>query len=211
MPEIRSPLQLKVNVAGQLLDAAYEGCQRGGLPQASVGVQLDVLESCAGNQEHGHLGVGRRTEIANEVSAADARVHDHQSRTNAACELRQGGVSVRDRLHDVSLGDESDRHVLSCFRVVVDDQDERFRYHNPRHGHAASMPAYQQAVPFGESDVIRHSIDFHGSMIRPGALFAPICVWQLLQSPDVCVAIIARVPAALTTFALNGSATATAE
>ena len=27
-----------------------------------------------------------------------------------------------------------------------------------------------------------------GNRIRPGALLVPVCVWQLLQSPDVCIA-----------------------
>ena len=41
----------------------------------------------------------------------------------------------------------------------------------------------------------------YGSRIRPGAPFAPAGVWQPLQSPDVCSAVIARSPPAVTTFA----------
>jgi hypothetical protein len=40
-------------------------------------------------------------------------------------------------------------------------------------------------------------------MMRPGAEFAPLTVWQVLQSPVVC-AVIARSAVPETTFTLNG-------
>ncbi len=48
----------------------------------------------------------------------------------------------------------------------------------------------------------------HGNMTRPGAIIAPDAVWQLLQSPDVCVAIMARSRPMEVTFALYGFASA---
>ncbi len=40
-----------------------------------------------------------------------------------------------------------------------------------------------------------------GNRIRPGALLAPVCVWQLLQSPDVCIAAMTRSRPMYVTFA----------
>ena len=41
-------------------------------------------------------------------------------------------------------------------------------------------------------------------MIRPGDPLAPFCVWQELQSPDVCGMIIVRVLVPLVSSTVNG-------
>jgi len=46
----------------------------------------------------------------------------------------------------------------------------------------------------------------HGKAIRPGAPFAPLWVWQLLQSPIGTAPPIARVPVGVTTLAWIGNA-----
>ena len=66
------------------------------------------------------------------------------------------------------------------------------------HGAVAGPGSYP--LPCGRPSALPAA---QGKRIRPGALFVPVCVWQLLQSPDVCVAAIARSRPMYVTFALK--------
>ena len=58
-----------------------------------------------------------------------------------------------------------------------------------------------------EADDRSHELTvLHGTMIRPGAFSAPCSEWQVLQSPVVCDATIARVFPPEMTFAVYGVA-----
>ena len=78
--------------------------------------------------------------------------------------------------------------------------------HQPwSHGHGPT--AHEQAQFRGASERARAASDlsepargprrqltpkYHGTVMRPGALLLPDCVWQELQSPELCIDVMRR-------------------
>ena len=72
-----------------------------------------------------------------------------------------------------------------------------------RHAQVGAVAAQQE--PADEQRRERASAP-QGSMIRPGAIMAPDCVWHVLQSPEVCFATMARSRPMYVTFTVYGVA-----